>query len=128
MRASHIMQEKMKKKDNIVICWQTEVKEIHGKNFLENVSVYDASKNVVKIVNLKGLFIAIGHKPNTDLFLTHINVDQQGYIQTKSGCTATNLKGIFAAGDVQDPIYRQAITAASTGCMAALDVEKFLIE
>ena len=126
MRASYIMQEKIKKKDNIQIYWNTEVNEIYGKNDLESVKIYNNNKKEYKIVTLAGLFVAIGHQPNTDIFLPNIVVNQLGYIKTKVGSTETNLKGVFAAGDVQDSIYRQAITAAGTGCMAALDAEKFL--
>ena len=127
MRASHIMQQRILKTKNITLMWQTQVKNIIGKDTLESIEYLDNKTQTTSILPLQGLFVAIGHQPNTQLF-HHITKDKIGYIQTKSPTTHTNIPGIFAAGDVQDYRYRQAITAAGTGCMAALDAERFLVE
>ncbi len=128
MRASYIMQKKIKQKKNVQIFFHTSVKKMQGSQHLENVQIYDKDTDSTTNISLSGLFIAIGHQPNTNLFLPAIQVDKNGYIQTKPDSTVTNLKGVFAAGDVQDPIYRQAVTAAGSGCMAALDAERFLTQ
>jgi thioredoxin reductase (NADPH) len=92
------------------------------------IKVRNVKTDQVERYNLEGVFIAIGHKPNTDIFINQIEMDEEGYIITQSDSTATNIPGIFAAGDVQDNKFRQAVTAAGTGCMAALEIEKYLIE
>ena len=120
MKASLIMQERVKSKQNILIEFNTEILEIMGN---KKVEMLLTNKSVM---SCDGLFIAIGHKPNTDLFKDSLVLDQSGYIITKNNSTHTNVEGVFACGDVQDSVYRQAVTAAGTGCMAALDCERFL--
>ncbi|CAH2560132.1 thioredoxin-disulfide reductase [Cardinium endosymbiont of Oedothorax gibbosus] len=126
MRASKIMQERVFKNTNIQIWFDTEVKDIIGQEHVKAIEVIHALSKATTIIEATGLFVAIGHQPNTLPFLPYITVDDQGYIQTKKRTTHTNIPGIFAAGDIQDPHYRQAVTAAGTGCMAALDAERFL--
>ncbi|MEO1219051.1 MAG: thioredoxin-disulfide reductase [Bacteroidota bacterium] len=126
MRASAIMQQRVMQKPNIQMHWHTEVVDIQGKEEVEGVQVIDRLTQVQTYIPIQCLFVAVGHQPNTSLFSPHIDQDAQGYIRTVPGSTQTNQKGVFAAGDVQDPIYRQAVTAAGTGCMAALEAERFL--
>jgi thioredoxin reductase (NADPH) len=126
LRASKIMQERVMKNPKIKIIWDSAVIEALGDNVLQKVKVQNLKTNQVQELEANGLFYAIGHKPNTDLFVGQIELDEDGYIITKPGTTQTNIAGVFAAGDVQDKRYRQAITAAGTGCMAALECEKFL--
>ena len=126
MRASKIMQERVKKNPKIEILWNTSPIEVNGTNNLETLKIKNTQSNKVSDIKIKGLFYAIGHKANTDFLNGLIELNSTGYIITKSGTTQTNIKGIFACGDVQDQIYRQAITAAGSGCMAALEVEKYL--
>lgn len=126
MRASKIMQERVFKNPNIQIWFQTEVKDIIGEAHVEAIKVGHGTSHDQTTIEAAGLFVAIGHQPNSFPFLPYIAVDNQGYIQTKPGTTQTNIPGVFAAGDIQDPHYRQAVTAAGTGCMAALDAERFL--
>jgi thioredoxin reductase (NADPH) len=102
--------------------------EILGDNEVEGVRILNKKTSEKTIVPVKGFFVAIGHTPNTDIFKDWLDIDEQGYIITQPGSTHTNVEGVFAAGDVKDKIYRQAITAAGMGCQAALDVEKFLAE
>lgn len=127
MRASHIMQERVRKMPNIHILWHTETQEIIGQDTLKSIRVINNQTKETSEITLQGLFIAIGHQPNTQ-FLHHIEKDAVGYIKTKPNRTHTSIPGIFAAGDVQDSIYRQAVTAAGSGCMAALDAERYLAE
>lgn len=126
MRASDIMQKRILSRSNVEILWNTEVEEIIGESVVEGVRIINNQTQVRKTLEIQGFFIAIGHKPNTALFAPYIDLDAQGYIQTIPGTTQTNIPGVFAAGDVQDSVYRQAVTAAGTGCMAALDAERFL--
>ena len=126
LRASKIMQERVMKNPKIKIIWDSAVIEALGDNVLQKVKVQNLKTNQVQELEANGLFYAIGHKPNTDSFAGQIELDEDGYIITKPGTTQTNIAGVFAAGDVQDKRYRQAITAAGTGCMAALECEKFL--
>ncbi len=126
MRASKIMQERVFKAENIEIHWNTEAVEVLGKEVVEGVKVINNQTNEEKVIPITGFFVAIGHKPNTDVFKDWLDMDEAGYIITKPKSTHTNVKGVFASGDVQDNIYRQAVTAAGTGCMAALDAERFL--
>lgn len=126
MRASTIMQQRVMQKPNIHIHWHTEVVDIQGAEEVEGVQVIDRLTQVQSYLPIQCLFVAIGHQPNTSIFAPHIAQDAQGYIRTVPGSTQTNRKGVFAAGDVQDPTYRQAVTAAGTGCMAALEAERFL--
>ncbi len=128
MRASKIMQDRVFKKDNIEVMWNTEVKEVLGDKVVEGVKVINNKTGEEKIIPLEGLFIAIGHKPNTDIFKGQIDLDDRGYIITKCKSTQTNIPGVFAAGDVQDPRYQQAVTAAASGSMAALEAEEYLNE
>ncbi|NPA43258.1 MAG: thioredoxin-disulfide reductase [Chlorobi bacterium] len=128
MRASKIMQDRVFKKDNIEILWNTEVKEVLGDKVVEGVRVINNKTGKETEIPLEGLFIAIGHKPNTEIFKGQIEMDERGYIITKCKSTETNVPGVFAAGDVQDPKYQQAVTAAATGSMAALDAEAYLNE
>lgn len=127
MRASHIMQERVFKMPNIKVMWHTETKKILGDNAVKGVRVFNNQTKKTSDLSVQGFFVAIGHQPNTYVF-PHITKDAVGYIKTKPDSTHTNIPGIFAAGDVQDPIYRQAVTAAGSGCMAALDAERYLAE
>ncbi|WP_020539583.1 thioredoxin-disulfide reductase [Lewinella cohaerens] len=128
MRASKIMQDRVKKAENIKIYWNTETKEILGGDEVEGVRVYNNKTNEESTIPVKGFFVAIGHKPNTGIFKDWLDMDEAGYLVTKSKSTKTNIEGVFASGDAQDNIYRQAVTAAGTGCMAALDAERYLTE
>ncbi|NRA49691.1 MAG: thioredoxin-disulfide reductase [Phaeodactylibacter sp.] len=128
LRASKIMQERVIKAENIEIHWNTEAEEILGENEVEGVRVVNNKTKETKELPVKGFFVAIGHKPNTDIFKDWLSMDDTGYIVTDGKSTKTNIKGVFASGDAQDNVYRQAITAAGTGCMAALDAERYLTE
>jgi thioredoxin reductase (NADPH) len=126
MRASKIMQKRVKNTPNIEIHWNTETEEILGdENGVNAVRII--TNGVKKIIPIQGFFLAIGHKPNTEIFKGQLEMDPAGYIEVESGSTKTNVDGVFAVGDVADKVYRQAITAAGTGCMGALDAEKFLV-
>lgn len=126
LRASTIMQQRIMNQPNIVIRWHTEVEDILGKTSVTGVRVVNNQTNTKQNIPLQGCFVAIGHQPNTTLFTPYLKLNPQGYIQTDPGSTKTSIPGVFAAGDVQDAVYRQAVTAAGTGCMAALDAERFL--
>jgi len=128
MRASQIMQKRVLSKANIEVLWNTETEEILGEDEVEAVRVINNQTGEKTEIQAKGFFIAIGHEPNTGIFKGILNMDAQGYLITKPGSTRTNIGGIFVGGDAQDKIYRQAVTAAGTGCMAALDAERFLAE
>ena len=128
LRASKIRQKRVFDNENIEIIWNSEVKDVLGDDKVDSVLVLNNSNNTTSKLNISGLFIAIGHKPNTDIFKNYIDLDDNGYILTKPGTTQTNIKGVFATGDAQDKIYRQAVTAAGSGCMGALEAEKFLSE
>lgn len=128
MRASKIMQERVEKTENITIHWNTETLEVLGDKTVEGAKVINNKTKEISTIAVQGFFVAIGHKPNTDPFVGQITLDEVGYIKTIPGTSKTNLAGVFAGGDVQDSVYRQAITAAGTGCMAALDAERFLTE
>lgn len=126
-RASKIMAERVLKNPKIKVHWNKEIAEILGDGkFLTGVQLRDTQTKALTEFSLQGLFVAIGHKPNTDLFQGALELHESGYIKTKPGSTWTNIEGIFACGDVQDSYYRQAITAAGTGCMAAIDAERWL--
>ncbi len=125
LRASKIMQDRAMQNQKINFRYNTVVKELLGENKLEKVRIQDVVTGVVEDLEAQGLFVAIGHSPNTSLFQGQIELDDKGYIVTHDG-TKTSVPGVFAAGDVQDSKYRQAITAAGSGCMAALDVEHYL--
>jgi len=128
MRASKIMQERVFNTKNIEVHWNTEVNEVLGKEEVEGISVINNKTKETSTIPVKGFFVAIGHKPNTDIFKGWLNMDNTGYIQTVAGTSKTNVEGVFASGDAQDKVYRQAVTAAGTGCMAALDAERYLVE
>jgi thioredoxin reductase (NADPH) len=128
-RASKAMIHRVENTPNIEVRFHHELIGIEGENSLvERAVVINNQTKETSTIDVDGIFIAIGHKPNTDIFVGQINLDENGYILTEKGSTRTNLPGVFAAGDVQDHIYRQAITAAGSGCMAAMDAEKYLAE
>lgn len=126
MRASKAMQHRVNTTENLEVLYNTELNDVLGDNVVEGVRVVNNVTGEKTEIEVTGVFIAIGHKPNTDLFKGVIDMDETGYIITKGKSTKTNVPGVFAAGDVQDKEYRQAVTAAGTGCMAALDAERYL--
>lgn len=126
LRASKIMQDRARNNPKIAFLWNTEVVEVLGENKVEGLRVRNKVTGEESVVDVTGLFVAIGHAPNTDLFKGILDMDDAGYLITATGSTATNIPGVFACGDVQDHTYRQAITAAGTGCMAAMDAERWL--
>lgn len=128
LRASKIMQERVLKTENIIVHWNSEVQEVMGEEVVNGIRIVNNKTGEVSDLPVKGLFIAIGHQPNTDIFNGWLNMDEVGYLITKPGTSHTNIEGVFASGDAQDKVYRQAVTAAGTGCMAALDAERFLTE
>jgi thioredoxin reductase (NADPH) len=128
MRASKIMQQRVMNTANIEVHWHSETDEILGDdNGVNGVRLINNQTKEKKVIPIQGFFLAIGHKPNTDIFKGQLNMDEAGYIKVIPGSTKTNVEGVFAVGDVADKVYRQAITAAGTGCMGALDAEKFLV-
>jgi len=128
MRASKIMQQRVINTPNIEIHWNTETDEILGDDSgVTGVRVVNNKTGEQKVIPIQGFFLAIGHKPNTDIFRGYVDMDETGYIKVLPGTTKTNIEGVFAVGDAADKVYRQAITAAGTGCMGALDAEKFLV-
>ncbi|MFI5252285.1 MAG: thioredoxin-disulfide reductase [Bacteroidota bacterium] len=131
LRASKIMQDRAMKNPKISFIWDSAVEEVLGKEennkkIMTGVKIRNLKTKALTELKADGLFIAIGHEPNTAVFMGKIDVDEKGYIKTKPGSTATNIHGIFAAGDVTDAVYRQAITAAGSGCMAAIDAERWI--
>lgn len=126
MRASQIMQNRVLKNPKIEVLWNTETEEILGQDEVEGVRIFNNKLGEKREIKISGFFVAIGHEPNTSIFKDYLEMDENGYILTKSGSTKTNIEGVFACGDAQDHIYRQAVTAAGTGCMAALDAERYL--
>jgi thioredoxin reductase (NADPH) len=129
LRAEKIGQDRLFKKENVSVIWDSTVEEFVGTenpNSLTGVRIKNVKTGAEQVVECDGAFVAIGHQPNTDLFKGQIELHENGYIKTIAGTTTTSVAGVFAAGDVQDFIYRQAVTAAGTGCMAALEAEKFL--
>lgn len=126
MRASKAMQHRVNKTENIEVMYNTELEEVLGEQVVEGVRVFNNITDEKTKLDITGVFVAIGHKPNTDIFKGILDMDEVGYLITKGKSTKTNLPGVFAAGDVQDNEYRQAVTAAGTGCMAALDSERYL--
>jgi thioredoxin reductase (NADPH) len=128
MRASKIMQNRVVNTPNIVVHWNTETEEIIGdESGVNAVRVVNNKSGEKKTIPVQGFFLAIGHKPNTDIFSKYVEMDETGYIKVQPGSTKTNVEGVFAVGDAADKVYRQAVTAAGTGCMGALDAEKFLV-
>lgn len=126
MRASKVMQERVKNTANITIYWNSVTDEILGDKKVEFVRLLNNKTGEKKEISVSAFFVAIGHQPNSDIFKNWITMDEGGYILTIPGTSKTNIEGVFAAGDVQDKTYRQAITAAGSGCMAALDAERYL--
>ena len=129
-RASKIMADRVKNHDKIEILWNTEVKEIHGtkETGVDAITIYNNRTQETSRYETQGVFVAIGHKPNTDLFKGMLDMDEVGYLITEGKTMKTKVPGVFACGDAQDSYYRQAVTAAGTGCMAAIDAERFLAE
>jgi len=128
MRASKAMQHRVNAKENITVLYNTEVDEVIGEQVVDGLRMVNNQTGEKKDIEITGLFIAIGHKPNTDIFKGQLDMDSTGYLITEGKSTKTNRPGVFASGDVQDKEYRQAVTAAGTGCMAALDAERYLAE
>src|SRR5215213_5395022 len=128
MRASKVMQDRVKNTPNIKMYWNSETDEILGEKTVHAVRIRNNQSGEKTEVAVRGFFVAIGHNPNSDIFKGFLEMDEAGYIKTISGSSKTNIEGVFAAGDVQDKIYRQAVTAAGSGCMAALDAERYLSE
>jgi thioredoxin reductase (NADPH) len=131
LRASKAMQNKVFRSENIEILWEHETIELFGENGVEGailVKKKGSEEEETKLIKIDGFFLAIGHTPNSAVFKKYIETDQVGYIRTVPGSSRTNVPGVFAAGDVQDPHYRQAVTAAGSGCMAAIDAERYLSE
>jgi thioredoxin reductase (NADPH) len=126
LRASKIMQDRAFANPKIEFVWNSEVVELNGSERLESVEILDRASGTQSNLDITGLFVAIGHQPNTDLFKGQLDLDEKGYVVTQSPGTQTNIPGVFACGDVQDQIYRQAITAAGSGCAAAIDAERWL--
>jgi thioredoxin reductase (NADPH) len=125
-KASKAMEHRVKNLANIEILYNSTTDDILGETVVEGVRVLNTETGEKREISVKGFFVAIGHKPNTDIFKGQLEMDDQGYLKTIPGTTKTNIEGVFACGDVQDKTYRQAVTAAGTGCMAALDAERFL--
>jgi thioredoxin reductase (NADPH) len=126
MRASKVMQDRVLNTPNIKVYWNTDTDEILGAQKVEAVRIKNNKTGDTQEIPISGFFVAIGHEPNSKIFKEYINMDETGYITTIPGTTKTNVPGVFAAGDVQDKNYRQAVTAAGSGCMAALDAERYL--
>jgi thioredoxin reductase (NADPH) len=126
MRASKVMQERVQRTPNIKVYWNTATDEILGENKVESVRIKNLKTGELQTIPINGFFVAIGHQPNSDIFKGWLEMDEAGYLKTIPGTSKTNIEGVFAAGDVQDKIYRQAVTAAGSGCMAALDAERYL--
>jgi len=128
MRASKIMQERVQKNPKIEILYNSETDEVLGQFAVEGVRIKNRVTGELRDIPVAGFFVAIGHEPNSKIFLDYLKHDEQGYLITTPGTAKTNVEGVFACGDVQDHVYRQAVTAAGTGCMAALDAERYLVD
>jgi thioredoxin reductase (NADPH) len=128
LRASRIMQERARKNEKIEFLWNSAVDEVLGDDFVTGLRVKNLETGALSRVPVEALFVAIGHKPNTDLFRGQLDVDDVGYLKVEPGSSRTRVPGVFACGDAMDPVYRQAVTAAGTGCMAAIDCERWLAE
>ena len=126
MRASKAMQHRVFNTPNLEVLFRHETKSINGEKAVESVTAYNNQTGKEIAIPVKGFFVAIGHKPNTDLFKGQLEMDENGYIIIEAGTSKTKIAGVFAAGDVADHVYRQAVTSAGTGCIAALDAERFL--
>lgn len=127
-RASKIMSERALAHEKIEVRWNAIVTEIHGDSTVTGVTIGDTETGESELMETNGVFVAIGHKPNTEIFVDQITLDENGYVITEPGTTRTSVEGVFAAGDVADHVYRQAVTAAGTGCMAAIDAERWLAD
>ena len=128
MRASKIMQERVLKTENIKIYWNSETDEVLGETKVEALRIVNNKTGEKSDIHVSAFFVAIGHEPNSGIFKGWLDMDEAGYLKTLPGTSKTNVNGVFASGDVQDKIYRQAVTAAGSGCMAALDAERYLGE
>ena len=128
MRASQIMQQRVFNTKNLEVLFNHQTLEVIGDQTVNSIKVLNTKNKKEKTISATGFFLAIGHTPNTHIFKNQLDMDQVGYLITKPNSSLTNLPGVFASGDAQDSIYRQAITAAGSGCMAALDAEKYLAE
>jgi thioredoxin reductase (NADPH) len=126
MRASKAMQNRVLNTPNIEILWDSETKEVTGEKTVEGATITNLKTGEERKLEITGFFVAIGHQPNTEIFKASLDMDENGYLKTIAGTSKTNIEGVFACGDVQDHVYRQAVTAAGSGCMAALDAERFL--
>jgi thioredoxin reductase (NADPH) len=127
MRASNIMQQRVQNTPNITVYWNSETDDILGENAVEGVRLRNRNTGDLTEIAVEGFFVAIGHKPNSDIFKDILEMDATGYLITKPDSTKTNIEGVFACGDVQDNHFRQAVTAAGSGCMAALEAERYLV-
>jgi thioredoxin reductase (NADPH) len=128
LRASKIMQERAKKNQKIEFLWDSAVEEVLGDEFVTGLRIKNLKSGASSTLAVEALFVAIGHKPNTDLFRGQLELDEVGYLKVEVGSTRTRVPGVFVCGDAMDPVYRQAVTAAGTGCMAAIDCERWLAE
>lgn len=126
LRASTIMQKRVLNTPNIEVLWNSETQEVLGEDKVEGVRLLNNKSNEEYTIDVEGFFVAIGHKPNTEVFKDYLEMDETGYLKVIPGTSKTSIEGVFVAGDAADKVYRQAITAAGTGCMSALDAEKFL--
>jgi thioredoxin reductase (NADPH) len=127
LRASKIMQERILNTPNLIVHWNTETEEVLGEEEVTGIRIRNNKTGERTELPVSAFFVAIGHHPNTDIFKEWLDLDESGYIRTKPGTSFTNIEGVFASGDAQDKVYRQAVTAAGTGCMAALDAERYLV-
>ena len=128
LRASKIMQQRALSHDKIEFVWNSVVEEVLGDEFVTGVRVADVNSGATRELPVEALFVAIGHQPNTELFHDQLDLDEQAYVRVAPGTTRTSVEGVFACGDCSDKVYRQAVTAAGTGCMAAIDAERWLVE
>jgi thioredoxin reductase (NADPH) len=126
MRASKAMQHRVLNAPNIEVLWNSETHDIIGKETVEAVVIKNNQSGELRTLDVTGFFVAIGHKPNTDIFKGQLTMDELGYLQVVPGSSKTNIEGVFAVGDCADKTYRQAVTAAGSGCMGALDAERYL--
>ncbi|MDB5232239.1 MAG: trxB, partial [Chitinophagaceae bacterium] len=126
MKASKVMQDRVKSTSNIKVYWDTETLEVTGENKVDGVKIKNIKTGTEQTISVSAFFVAIGHQPNSEFLKDWLELDEAGYVKTIPGSSKTNIDGVFAAGDLQDKIYRQAVTAAGSGCMAALDAERYL--
>ena len=124
--ASKVMQSRVLATSNIEVFWNSEVDEILGENRVDSIRILNNQTQEKKVIEVSAIFMAIGHTPNSAIFKGWLDMDENGYVKTIPGTSKTNIEGVFASGDVQDKVYRQAVTAAGSGCIAALDAERYL--